>query len=178
MKPGKLDLEKKRAQWLAATRRYQARHPERVAAYKQSKRRPRILLDVATRKEHDRLCTKRWKARNLERVRATHKRWAAKKTPTFLHHKHKYRAAKRAVHFEHCGGKIALLRLERFCRWCCTKLSDKNRHIDHVIPLTRGGLHVPDNLVASCVQCNVRRHNKLVSEWLPYQDFALSNPGN
>ena len=110
--------------------------------------------------------------------RVTHKRWTAKKTPTFLHHKHKYRAAKRAVHFEHCGGKIALLRLERFCRWCCTKLSDKNRHIDHIIPLTRGGLHVPDNLAASCVQCNVRRHNKLVSEWLPYQDFALSNLGN
>jgi 5-methylcytosine-specific restriction endonuclease McrA len=59
------------------------------------------------------------------------------------------------------------LRLERFCRWCCRKLDDSNRTIDHVIPLNRGGFHVPDNLVACCLACNSSKRDQLVEEWLP-----------
>jgi 5-methylcytosine-specific restriction endonuclease McrA len=67
--------------------------------------------------------------------------------------------------------KIKVLLFERFCRWCCRPLTAGNRHVDHVVPLSRGGLHIPDNLVASCGTCNHRKSNKLVAEWLSFQNF-------
>ena len=53
------------------------------------------------------------------------------------------------------------------CYWCNTKLNKKNTHLDHFIPLSKGGLHTIDNLVLSCSCCNLKKSNKD-----PYQ-FAL-----
>jgi hypothetical protein len=38
-------------------------------------------------------------------------------------------------------------------------------HDDHVIPLSRGGLHILANLRPSCAHCNCSKGNKLLSEW-------------
>ena len=46
------------------------------------------------------------------------------------------------------------------CYWCNTKLNKKNTHLDHFIPLSRGGLHTIDNLVLSCSCCNLKKSNK------------------
>ncbi len=66
-----------------------------------------------------------------------------------------------------CRAKIKLLQTARFCHWCCTKLDRINLTIDHVIPLSRGGEHCPDNLVACCDTCNKSKGAKLVEDWLP-----------
>lgn len=72
-----------------------------------------------------------------------------------------------------CSSKIWLLLTERFCRWCCRPLNIINRTIDHIIPLMRGGLHIPDNLAAACRPCNCSKSDKLISEWQwkPYEGF-------
>lgn len=49
------------------------------------------------------------------------------------------------------------------CHWCKKKLP-KNYHVDHVIPLSRGGRNDPSNLVLSCPHCNNVKHNKLPHE--------------
>ena len=36
--------------------------------------------------------------------------------------------------------------------------------MDHVIPLSRGGSHTKENVVAACGPCNFRKSNKLLSE--------------
>lgn len=42
------------------------------------------------------------------------------------------------------------------------------RHIDHIVPLSRGGKHEIDNLVTACAKCNTTKHNKLLgTEWTP-----------
>jgi 5-methylcytosine-specific restriction endonuclease McrA len=71
----------------------------------------------------------------------------------------------KSVVSEDCTEKIELLKRERFCHWCCIQLTDNNRTIDHVIPLSRGGHHIPDNLIACCRPCNCSKSNKLVEEW-------------
>ena len=38
-------------------------------------------------------------------------------------------------------------------------------HVDHVIPVSRGGTDVAENLVCSCGPCNVSKANKTPSEW-------------
>jgi len=50
------------------------------------------------------------------------------------------------------------------CYWCDTAVGD-TYHIDHVIPLARGGSNNPDNLVISCPACNLSKGSKLPSEW-------------
>ena len=56
---------------------------------------------------------------------------------------------------------------ERQGRKCyhCSKALDNPEHLDHLIPLSRGGTHTPDNLVASCVRCNVRKGGKTAEEF-------------
>lgn len=38
-------------------------------------------------------------------------------------------------------------------------------HLDHVIPLSRGGSSDPNNLVTSCAACNIAKGAKTPDEW-------------
>jgi 5-methylcytosine-specific restriction endonuclease McrA len=51
------------------------------------------------------------------------------------------------------------------CYYCGEKVG-KKYHVDHVVPLSRGGSHSPDNIVIACPTCNLRKNNKLPHEWL------------
>lgn len=37
--------------------------------------------------------------------------------------------------------------------------------IDHLVPLARGGLHQPSNIVAACGSCNSSKCDRLITEW-------------
>lgn len=64
--------------------------------------------------------------------------------------------------------RVKLTRREIFlrdgftCQYCGTRSS--NLTIDHVIPRSRGGLHVWDNVVTACQPCNHRKGGKSVAE--------------
>ena len=46
-------------------------------------------------------------------------------------------------------------------------------HVDHVIPLARGGRSEKNNLVACCKECNTRKKTSLPQEWDDYlQGFS------
>lgn len=49
--------------------------------------------------------------------------------------------------------------------WWCGKPIIANYDLDHVIPLSRGGLHHPNNIVISHPKCNRHKHDKLPSEF-------------
>jgi hypothetical protein len=50
------------------------------------------------------------------------------------------------------------------CWWCNIKLREKY-HLDHCVPLSRGGLHDRRNIVISCPKCNLTKGNKLPYEF-------------
>lgn len=50
------------------------------------------------------------------------------------------------------------------CYYCRCDVGD-SYHVDHVIPLSRGGSNNPDNLVIACPTCNVSKKDKLPHEW-------------
>ena len=52
------------------------------------------------------------------------------------------------------------------CLYCGTKLTDKNRTLDHMIPLSKGGQHSAANVVECCKSCNSRKHAKDFGQWL------------
>lgn len=50
------------------------------------------------------------------------------------------------------------------CWWGAHPLGD-NFHIDHRIPLSRGGAHDPSNIVLACASCNLSKHDKMPWEF-------------
>ncbi len=46
------------------------------------------------------------------------------------------------------------------CQYC----GSRAENIDHVIPRSRGGQHIWENIVASCRRCNTRKENRLPAE--------------
>lgn len=42
-------------------------------------------------------------------------------------------------------------------------------HIDHYMPLSKGGMHTLENVRPSCVECNLTKSNKLPEEFIKYK---------
>jgi 5-methylcytosine-specific restriction endonuclease McrA len=38
-------------------------------------------------------------------------------------------------------------------------------HIDHIVPVSRGGSNRDDNLCVACAPCNLRKSAKVGTEW-------------
>jgi hypothetical protein len=55
---------------------------------------------------------------------------------------------------------ITRLRVEP-CQYC----GSAGGEVDHIVPLSRGGLHHPSNFAPCCRSCNASKGNKLVGEW-------------
>jgi 5-methylcytosine-specific restriction endonuclease McrA len=62
--------------------------------------------------------------------------------------------------------RAALTRRAVFARdgWACQYCGSTAENVDHVIPKSRGGLHVWENVVASCRRCNSRKENRAPRE--------------
>lgn len=80
-------------------------------------------------------------------------------------HTHRRRAMKKGAEGSHLrfDAPVQLKRQKGKCYYCQCKL-DKY-HIDHVIPLSRGGSDHPDNKVLSCPHCNQTKSAKLPHEF-------------
>lgn len=73
---------------------------------------------------------------------------------------HRYRARQRNVHDGTVtAATIVDKRLEYggICPYCNGRI--KKGHLDHIVPLTNGGMHSLDNLVWACAECNMRKTN-------------------
>lgn len=64
----------------------------------------------------------------------------------------------------HYGPRIAARDGGFFCFYCKEPLGG-DYHIDHKIPIAKGGTHSLDNLVLACMPCNQEKHAKDVDEY-------------
>lgn len=53
----------------------------------------------------------------------------------------------------------------KICHWCGDECS-RRHHVDHYVPLSKGGKHAMDNLVIACVRCNLRKSARMPEEFL------------
>lgn len=57
------------------------------------------------------------------------------------------------------------MRQRKKCYYCQKKVKWGAHHIEHVIPVSRGGTNDISNIVIACPPCNMHKHNKLPHEW-------------
>lgn len=52
------------------------------------------------------------------------------------------------------------------CNWCHARVKPGDVHIDHIMPLARGGKHTITNLCCSCAKCNREKGAMLPGDWI------------
>lgn len=154
----------------AAAERYQDKKEE-YSAYRREWRRSKAKdphhhsLVLAQKKRYREANHDELHAKQVEFAKA----FPGKKAAT----RHKSRAITRGAYVEGESelAKQKIIELKTpthgICFYCNDNMPTFGMHIDHVIPLCRGGLHIPENLVLCCATCNSSKGKKLLSEWTP-----------
>jgi len=57
--------------------------------------------------------------------------------------------------------KKEMLRRKPYCNWCGDLLTTKTATLDHIIPISLGGLNNRNNYTLACEVCNTKRGNKM-----------------
>ncbi len=102
----------------------------------------------ASHREEGKARTKKWVKDNPERAAAGYRT---------------KRARKRGNGGKHTGAEIEdILRLQKFkCAYCGASVrKKKNRHVDHITPLVKGGTNDRRNLKVLCPPCNLSKKAK------------------
>ena len=78
-----------------------------------------------------------------------------------------YRARRRGAEGKICGKDILVLLESQSarCAYCRVEF-ESDFHIEHRIPLIRGGTNRPDNICLACPNCNYRKHTLTAEEFL------------
>lgn len=157
-----------RAKWAAdpikgreKSRAFYARHKERIRQeYRENPQRSRDANARWAKRHPEKLAASRIKSKARVAL------WLKQHPEKAAEYQNKRRAKKRDTgsDSQDCTSKIQFLRLMPFCQYCFT-LINGTPAADHVIPLNRGGNHIPSNLVASCKPCNSSKRDKLLTEW-------------
>jgi len=125
------------------SRQYRAVHRERTQEYNRQYR--------TSHREQGRRNNERYKTNHPDTIRAIWQRHRARKNGAAG----SYTSEDIRIIYKSQQGK---------CWWCSCEVGNEY-HIDHRIPLSRGGSNAPGNLVISCPKCNWRKNNKLPHEW-------------
>lgn len=116
--------------------------------------------------------------KNRDECNARHKEWA-KRNPHYqrdryrndpecrardLAYSKKRRALRRGASTAELVDRQAIIERDNATCYLCGRgpLTDSEIHLDHVIPLSKGGPHAPDNLKVTCVSCNLSKGDKIL----------------
>lgn len=138
---------------LAEQAKYRAENPEKMAAQDAAKylaNREKILAKVAA-----------YRTANPEKVAAVKAAWYEEHYEQVVVYRRNRRARERNAPGTHTAEDVQSQydRQDGKCRWCGCEVGD-NYHVDHVVPLSKGGSNWPSNLVVACPSCNLSKHSK------------------
>jgi excisionase family DNA binding protein len=131
----------------------------RAKAYNRDRRqraadeiRARDRANYARKAAQKRAVAARWRLSNPERHR-TNRRHAC----------HRRRARLSGVTVGPVNFNRIRKRDRMVCHICRRKVSERNLHFDHVIPLAAGGAHIESNLAVSHAKCNQRKSARVLT---------------
>lgn len=124
--------------------------------------------------EHKERITKRhkaWRQANRDRLNAYNRAWRKSHPRSRSAHDHRRRIRKLEA-----GGTFTAKQVRRLfdlqkghCWWCgpgCEVDLTKGYHIDHRVPLSKGGSNNISNIVLACPKCNLSKGAKLPTDFI------------
>jgi 5-methylcytosine-specific restriction endonuclease McrA len=117
--------------------------------------------------------TRQYRNRNKDTVYAANSEWR-KAHPDWERAKNARRRAAGGYRPEFVGQRIAAQ--ANSCFYCFGDLTEY--HVDHFLPLNKGGTNNEDNLVIACPSCNCKKHSAMPSAFfarLEREGAALHN---
>lgn len=156
-------------------RRYREEHPEVGAADAE-----RVRRWYQDNKERHLERSTQWRADNPDKVKQTQRdyyernqearrmntrRWRSENPEQVARQNEERRAREAGAGLDSDIDYGRIYRRDRdICYLCGKKVKKSERHLDHVIPLARGGSHSEDNLKVTHARCNLIKGTKLVEE--------------
>lgn len=112
--------------------------------------------------------SKRWRENHPDKVRVFQQNWSNNNPEKVKARTFRYRARKRDAEGSFTAADISnLLEYNNYaCVYCGTDLSS-GYHLDHIVPLTKGGSNRINNIQPLCGRCN---HSKLAKLPWEYED--------
>ena len=165
----------------SAAARYAA-NPEKVgasaAAWQKANPEKALIANAAWQKanpEKVRAAAKRWYYANKEKVLADNAAWYKAHPEASRRLAHSKRARKKAN-----GGKLSpgiesrlLVFQKNRCAICRVSLKKTGHHLDHIVPLARGGKNEDRNTQVTCPTCNMKKHTKDPIQFMQSMGFLL-----
>lgn len=134
------------------------KRPERILYERKYYKKNRARVLERSRKYHE---------RNRERGVENAKRWSAENPERRREISNNYKVRRRSVESEGMTtAEVAAWKRgrEKTCHYCGVDC-EESYHVDHFIPLSRGGAHAVGNLVIACPPCNQRKSSKMPWEF-------------
>lgn len=167
-----------RLRWATSTRTPEQiqKQRERSKRHYQEHREENIQKAIQYHREHPEIakkCTQNYLSKNRILLRLKGREYyrnnRSKEISRSIHCNHTRRARKLAT----MDNPIAIekwidsVRSKPFakCHWCQSLVAGRKVHIDHVIPLSKGGPHTISNLCATCPDCNYSKSARLIKDW-------------
>ena len=142
---------------------YQARDYEKHGEKRRAENRRRRSI-VPFRDRH-RALSARWKREHPERVRENHRTWYKRNKFKTILSNHRRRAQQAGSTVTPSDIHKLFVRQQGKCAYCRKRISHSLFHLDHVVPLARGGTNDLNNLFVACAPCNLSKVDRLAQEW-------------
>lgn len=164
---------------------YYQNHKEKVRLYNEKHKEKKRLVSAKWRKEHmeemrlyRQVNKEHYRLYFIERRKDKEFRKRGNLYCANYYKKHKeefnaYSAMRRALKLAVTVGNLAEIKEIYRCAkedpkvrcYLCGKLiSIGHRHVDHIVPLSKGGAHRPSNLAVACDDCNLCKCDKMPEE--------------
>jgi 5-methylcytosine-specific restriction endonuclease McrA len=115
-----------------------------------------------------------WHERNAEHAHARHAKWREANPEKVAAIKRNRRARQSAAEGSHTAADtLHRLELQGGKCACCTKKVGRKYHVDHIVPLSKGGSNWPKNLQILCPTCNARKKDKDPIDFMKSQGLLL-----
>lgn len=152
----------------AAAKRFRQTHPERAAEQMRKwteKNQESLKARWAARRKNEpqkvKQAQQKWKAANKPRLKAYESKRCREQAEIFRAKASRRRALKRGNGGTHTAADVRdILRKQKGRCAACQCETAAKYHVDHVIPLSKGGDNSRFNLQILCPPCNLRKHDK------------------
>lgn len=151
---------------------YRERNQDKILAYKQTAEYKAKAADYRKRTNTQRLAyNQQYKQDHPGHYTKLAREWRRNNPEKAKAIIHKRIARKHAAPGDYTADDVKRMYVEQdgMCAYCGIRIFmdiRKDVHVDHVMPLSRGGSNGSENLLLSCPTCNHSKNAKTVDEWM------------